>query len=104
MARKLSPGCPPHGQNVPVESVEMLASNIKTQAETLQSTLSNLRSQCTREASFTGQAASRYDEFLVEWDSSQSRLMEAINGAGSVISNLATNHRADDHATAAAFD
>jgi len=92
------------GTNIPVEEIEALAARIQQQAGTLESTLASLRQQCTREASFTGSAASKYDDFLAKWDGSQRTLLEAIRGAGSVLSSLATTVRANNDAAASSFD
>jgi uncharacterized protein YukE len=92
------------GTNIPVEELEALAARIQQQTASLESNLASLRQQCTREASFAGSAASRYDDFLAKWDGSQRTLLEAIRGAGNVLSNLATTTRANNDAAAAAFN
>jgi len=91
------------GTNIPVEDLEALAARIQQQAGSLESTLASLRQQCTREASFSGSAAAKYDEFLSRWDGNQRSLLEDIRGAGNVLSNLATTTRANNDAVAATF-
>jgi WXG100 family type VII secretion target len=91
------------GINISVEDLEALASRIQQEAGSLESTLASMRQQCTREASFSGSAANKYDEFLTKWDSNQRALLEDIRGAGNVLANLANTTRANNDSVAATF-
>lgn len=94
----------PLGTNIPVEELDALAGRIQQQASSLDSTLASMRQQCTREESFTGSAAAKYDEFLVKWDAAQRSLLENIRGAGNVLSKLANATRDNDKTVASSLD
>lgn len=93
----------PVGTNLPVESIEQLASTVKQQATTLQSQLSTLRSQCQRDPNFAGNAAQRYDEYMARWDASQRNLVEALNGAGDLLTQFGAKLRELNEITASQF-
>jgi uncharacterized protein YukE len=92
------------GANFPVDSIETLSGTIRTQTANLEGTLNSLRAQCQRDPNFVGNAASKYDEFLSQWDASQKTLVESLNGAASLLAQLATTLREDDQAAASAFN
>lgn len=92
------------GPNFPVDSIDQLAGTIRTQTANLEGTLNSLRAQCQRDPRFVGNAASKYDEFLSHWDASQKTLVESLNGAASLLSQLVAQLHADDQAAAQAFN
>jgi WXG100 family type VII secretion target len=94
----------PIGINLPVESIEQLAANVKSESSKLESQLSALRAQCQRDPNFQGNAAQRYDDYMAKWDSSQRQLLEALNGAGNLLTQFATNLRELNEQTANQFN
>jgi uncharacterized protein YukE len=73
----------------PVESIALLAGQLNTQATTLQAQLDQLRVHCQRDPNFQGTAATKYDEYMAEWDTHQKGLMTALHGAQSLLQQLA---------------
>lgn len=92
------------GTNFPVESIEDLSGKIKSQSANLESTLSSLRAQCQRDPQFTGTAATKYDEYLSQWDSSQRTMLTSLNGAATLLDQLAAHLREVGDAAANAFN
>jgi WXG100 family type VII secretion target len=92
------------GVNFPVEAIELLAGRLSTEQTKLASELSSLRSACQRDSNFSGSAAVKYDEFLAQWDAHQKGLLEALEGVGRILSQLATHLQQIDSAAAQAFN
>lgn len=92
------------GTNFPVESIEELSGKLRSQTANLESTLSSLRAQCQRDPNFTGNAATKYDEYLSHWDSSQHTMVESLNGAASLLNQLAAHLRELGDAAANSFN
>lgn len=92
------------GPNFPVDSIDQLAGTIRTQTANLEGTLNSLRAQCQRDPNFMGNAASKYDEYLSHWDASQKTMVESLNGAASLLAQLAAQLRTDDQTAANAFN
>lgn len=91
------------GTNIPVEDIESLVSRIRAESSALNDRLNALRSACAREASFTGSAATQYDEFLTRWDASQSALIQNLHDASSLLDSLAQETRRNSELVAASF-
>lgn len=92
------------GDNFPVDSIEQLSGTIRSQTANLEGTLNSLRAQCQRDPNFTGNAASKYDEYLSHWDASQRTMIESLDGAATLLAQFAAQLRADGVAAANGFN
>jgi len=79
----------PIGTNLPVQSIIDLAATVKSQSAKVMGELASLRSACQRDPNFTGTAASRYDEYMQQWDVHQKALAENLDGAGQLLQSFA---------------
>ena len=75
--------------NLPVEDIEQMAATVKQQSQEILAKLSQLRSACQRDPSFTGSAADRYDEYMEQWDTHQKALTDNLEGAGELLTRYA---------------
>lgn len=91
------------GTLITVEQLQALAGRIESQASSLESTLSALRRDVTRDDSFQGSAATAYDDFLVKWDTNQRNLLDAMHGAGQILANLANTTEENNQRAAVSF-
>lgn len=92
------------GTNLPVEGIEDLASKVKSQASSLSTTLNSLRSAIQRDPSFAGNAAQKYDEYIQQWDVNQKGLVEALDGAGNLLTQFASKLRELNESAASGFN
>jgi WXG100 family type VII secretion target len=91
------------GTNFPVEGIETLATKVSSEAEKLRGELNALYSACQRDPSFNGAAAQRYDDYLKQWQTAQGQLVDALQGAARILTQLGTTLRETDQAVARAF-
>lgn len=88
---------------LPVESIGGLADDVLREAANLESALGSLRARCQRDPSFTGTAATRYDEYMARWDQHQAQLLEALRGAGNLLKDFHTTLAEHDDRAGAGF-
>ena len=92
------------GATLPIESIASLADAIKQEASNLTATLGALRARCQRDPAFTGNAADAYDQYMVNWDSHQQGLLQALEGAAQILSSFAAHLDENQMSVAQAFN
>lgn len=91
------------GFSFPVEGIEDLAARVHGQRQSLETDLTALRSACQRNTIFSGTAASKYDEYLEQWDVNMLGLCQALEGVGNILKQLSLLLQETDSAAAQAF-
>jgi uncharacterized protein YukE len=76
-------------ENLPVQSIQDLSTNLAKQASDLNTTITSLRQAVQKDPNFTGNAADKYEGFMVKWGQSQQQMIEAIQGAGDLLAKYA---------------
>lgn len=73
------------GANLPLASIQELATTLQTDAGALRDQLGALLQRAQRDPNFTGTAADRYDGYIHQWNAGQQQMLQALESAAALL-------------------